>query len=59
MLTAPPTPPRPLPVLPAVPLKMALIGKRYSGKSTVAAKIAERFGLVVLSVDEIMEEVVG
>lgn len=51
----PPPPPPPPPPVPKFPLGIALLGKPYSGKTTQAKRLAERFYLHVISPDELLE----
>lgn len=54
-ITAPPEPVIETAHLPPVPLKLALIGKPFAGKRTLAKKIAAKYRLAVISVDELMQ----
>lgn len=53
-----PTPkPEPLPEYPAyLPIKLCLIGKFYSGKSTVTRYLQSKFNLELISVEDIINE---
>lgn len=42
--------------LPPVPLKLAVIGKPFAGKRSLATKLAASYGLVMLSVDALVQE---
>ncbi|KAJ3039877.1 Sperm flagellar protein 2 [Rhizophlyctis rosea] len=57
-MTQPPQPTRKLPQLPNVPLRLALIGKRFAGKMTVATQLKERYGLHLVVVDELVKEAI-
>ncbi|KAJ8604841.1 hypothetical protein CTAYLR_001056 [Chrysophaeum taylorii] len=46
----------PLALPPEFPLRICLVGRTYSGKSSQAARLAERFHLKVLSVSSLLEE---
>ena len=52
-LTANPFPePAPAPVIPNFPLKIALCGVSFSGKTEQASRLSERYALKVISVDD-------
>ncbi|TPX63415.1 adenylate kinase [Spizellomyces sp. 'palustris'] len=57
-MTAPPEPVREAVFLPPVPLKIALIGKPFAGKKTLAKKLAAKYCLSVLSVDELVQDAI-
>ncbi|KAI8909472.1 hypothetical protein DFJ77DRAFT_472693 [Powellomyces hirtus] len=57
-MTAPPDPIIETARLPAVPLKLALIGKPFAGKRTVAKRLAAKYHLTVLSVDELIKNTI-
>jgi adenylate kinase family enzyme len=44
------------PRLPAHPVRLALIGKRFAGKTSVAQELAQRYGLAVISTDALLRE---
>jgi hypothetical protein len=41
--------------IPTVPIRIALFGKPCSGKSTIAKDLCEKFGLHLVSIDELVE----
>lgn len=45
--------------IPSVPLRMALIGKRYSGKSSVAKFLAKKYNLAILEVDDLVKDAIN
>ncbi|KAI8999817.1 hypothetical protein BC832DRAFT_563700 [Gaertneriomyces semiglobifer] len=55
-ITAPPDPPREVPQLPAGPIKLALVGKPFAGKRTLANQLAEKYGILPISVDELIQK---
>ncbi|KAJ3032751.1 Sperm flagellar protein 2, partial [Rhizophlyctis rosea] len=57
-MTAPPEPVRELPKLPNVPLRLALIGKKFAGKMTLAKKLNEQYGLHLIVVEELVAEAI-
>eukprot|EP00929_Paragymnodinium_shiwhaense_P112675 TRINITY_DN80942_c0_g1_i1.p1 TRINITY_DN80942_c0_g1~~TRINITY_DN80942_c0_g1_i1.p1 ORF type:complete len:2036 (-),score=628.45 TRINITY_DN80942_c0_g1_i1:270-6377(-) len=51
------TPPKPEPPpMPEVPLRLVLSGKPFSGKKTLARRIAETYNLHVVDVDDVVKE---
>jgi hypothetical protein len=42
--------------IPNVPLKLAMIGKKYSGKNSVAKAIASKFNLHIVRMDDLIKE---
>ncbi|XP_067937009.1 sperm flagellar protein 2-like [Watersipora subatra] len=54
----PPTPPPPAPEFPAFPIKACILGKAFSGKSTVAQRIANAHRLTILNVDEVVKDAI-
>ncbi|KAL8583785.1 hypothetical protein ACOMHN_036420 [Nucella lapillus] len=54
----PPTPPPPPPEFPPFPLRACVVGKPFSGKTTVVRKLLEDHRLVVLDVEELVAEAV-
>ena len=57
-LVHPPTPPPPPPEYPPFPIRAAVLGKAFSGKTTCLAKLAEAHRLEILSTDVLIEEAV-
>ncbi|XP_076440661.1 sperm flagellar protein 2-like isoform X2 [Babylonia areolata] len=57
-LVHPPTPPPPPPQYPPFPIRACVVGKLFSGKTTVIKKLAEARGLRLLEVDALVEEAV-
>eukprot|EP00736_Rhodelphis_marinus_P011983 Rmarinus@m.244 len=57
-LVHPPDVPPPPPVFPPYPLKIALLGKPFAGKTTVARALVEEFNLVWVSPDELVQAAV-
>ncbi|KAI8587012.1 hypothetical protein BDZ88DRAFT_399175, partial [Geranomyces variabilis] len=57
-MTAPPEPVVETAKLPAVPLKIALIGKPFAGKRTIAKRLAAKYHLNVISVDELIQSTI-
>ncbi|KAI9143629.1 hypothetical protein BKA69DRAFT_86943 [Paraphysoderma sedebokerense] len=57
-ITAPPEQPIDIPKLPGSPLKMAVIGKRFSGKKSIAKSLSELYGISMLSVDEVVDDAI-
>lgn len=49
-----PEPPHDIMQLPVIPLRLAIIGKPFSGKSTLAHEIAARYGLNLINVDDLV-----
>ena len=57
-LVHPPTPPPPPPEYPPFPIRAAVLGKAFSGKTTCLNKLAETHRFVILSTDVLIEEAV-
>ncbi|XP_022100241.1 sperm flagellar protein 2-like isoform X2 [Acanthaster planci] len=57
-IVSPPTPPPAAPEIPPFPVKACFLGKAFTGKSTVASKLAEDHGLAVLNIDELVRDAV-
>ncbi|XP_065069955.1 sperm flagellar protein 2-like [Rhopilema esculentum] len=55
-IVSPPAPTPPPPQFPPCPLKISVIGKFFSGKSTAIQHIVETHRIVSINVDEIVEE---
>ncbi|KXS16769.1 hypothetical protein M427DRAFT_30893 [Gonapodya prolifera JEL478] len=47
------------PLIPAAPLKIAVVGKPFSGVDQVALKLADDYGLKLLMLDEIIKDAVN
>lgn len=45
--------------LPAVPLRIAIVGKRYSGKKTLANAIAATYNMKVIRLDDLVKEAIA
>ncbi|OUM67060.1 hypothetical protein PIROE2DRAFT_58969 [Piromyces sp. E2] len=58
-ITRVPENPYELAVLPALPICMSIIGKRFSGKMTLAKKIASIFNLAVLSLEDMIKNAIS
>ncbi|XP_069125844.1 sperm flagellar protein 2-like isoform X2 [Argopecten irradians] len=54
----PPSPPPPPPEFPPFPIRACILGKVFSGKTTVVKKLADEHRLMVLSSDELINEAV-
>ncbi|XP_071799466.1 sperm flagellar protein 2-like isoform X1 [Asterias amurensis] len=57
-IVSPPTPPPAAPEIPPFPVKACFLGKAFTGKSSVAASLADEHGLAVLDVDELVRDAV-
>ncbi|XP_048761563.2 sperm flagellar protein 2-like isoform X3 [Ostrea edulis] len=57
-MVSPPTPPPPPPEFPAFPIRACVLGKVFSGKSTVVQQLAKEHRLQVLDVDTLVSEAV-
>ena len=57
-ITRVPENPYELAVFPSVPICMSVIGKRFSGKMTLATKLASIFNLAVLSLEDMIKEAI-
>eukprot|EP00794_Sanderia_malayensis_P007710 gene7710-8548_t len=55
-IVSPPEPPPPAPLFPPCPLKICVIGKFFSGKSTAIQHLVATHRVVNINVDEIVEE---
>ncbi|ORX79042.1 hypothetical protein BCR32DRAFT_294674 [Anaeromyces robustus] len=58
-ITKVPENPYELAVFPAVPICMSIIGKRFSGKMTLANKIASIYNLAVLSLEDMIKNAIS
>jgi adenylate kinase family enzyme len=58
-ITLPPIEPYPVTIIPAVPLRIALTGKKYSGKSTLAKVLADKYQMTVLRIDDLVKEAIA
>ncbi|KAI9197523.1 uncharacterized protein BJ171DRAFT_427982 [Polychytrium aggregatum] len=56
--TMAPEPTNETPILPLVPIRLALLGKPFAGKHTMARKLASIYSLKVLLVDELVQEAI-
>nr|XP_022317151.1 sperm flagellar protein 2-like isoform X9 [Crassostrea virginica] len=57
-MVSPPTPPPPPPEFPPFPIRACVVGKVFSGKSSVVAQLAKEHRLRVLDVDTLVSEAV-
>jgi len=57
-ITKEPEDPYELAVLPSLPICMSIIGKRFSGKMTIANKLASMYNLAVLSLEDMIKEAI-
>ncbi|KAI9096087.1 hypothetical protein DFS34DRAFT_623887 [Phlyctochytrium arcticum] len=57
-ITAPPEPVHEIVQLPPVPLRIALIGKPFAGKRTIAKRLAAKYCLTILTMDELVQDVI-
>ena len=55
-MTSVPEPVQTTTLVPSVPIKLCLLGKPFSGKKTIGKKLADMYGLTLLSVDELVKE---
>ncbi|PRP86192.1 sperm flagellar protein 2-like [Planoprotostelium fungivorum] len=58
-LAAPPTPPPEVELYPQTPLRLALLGKNLSGKTTIARSLASKFSMAIINVDEVLAETIS
>ena len=54
-ITAPPEAPKESLNLPSLPLKLVILGKRYSGKTCIAQQLSKFYSLNFIPVDEILK----
>lgn len=57
-MVSPPTPPPPPPEFPPFPIRACVVGKVFSGKSTIVQQLAKEHRLKVLDVDALVSEAV-
>uniref|UniRef100_K1P929 Sperm flagellar protein 2 n=1 Tax=Magallana gigas TaxID=29159 RepID=K1P929_MAGGI len=57
-MVSPPTPPPPPPEFPPFPIRACVVGKVFSGKSTIIQQLAKEHRLKVLDVDALVSEAV-
>lgn len=57
-ITKVPEDPYELAVLPSVPICISIIGKRFSGKRTLANKLASMYNLAILSLEDMIKEAI-
>lgn len=41
-----------------MPLKVSVVGPRYSGKKTVCKLLNQKYGLIIIDVNEIIKEAI-
>eukprot|EP00833_Pecoramyces_ruminatium_P017937 jgi/Orpsp1_1/1191969/evm.model.d7180000089725.1 len=58
-ITKVPEDPYELAVLPSVPICISIIGKRFSGKRTLANKLASMYNLAILSLEDMIKEAIS
>uniref|UniRef100_H2ZLZ5 Calponin-homology (CH) domain-containing protein n=1 Tax=Ciona savignyi TaxID=51511 RepID=H2ZLZ5_CIOSA len=57
-IVAPTPPPTPPPVFPEFPIRVAVLGKMFAGKSTIISQLATQHRILQLSVNEILSSAV-
>jgi adenylate kinase family enzyme len=58
-ITLPPIEPYPVTIIPTVPLRIAITGKKYAGKSTLAKVLAEKYQLTILRIDDLVKDAIA
>jgi hypothetical protein len=56
-ITTTPPAPKQIAVIPSVPLRISVIGKRYSGKNTIS-KLAANYNMTILRLDELIKDAI-
>jgi hypothetical protein len=47
-----------IPVLPSVALTVSIVGKKFAGKSMMAQKLATKYGMDIIQIDELIKDAV-